>query len=192
MKSVTGANRPPFKGGSRAVWVVSSFNKTASSKKRQPGAFPPPLGASLGTRATASVQDCSHSSACPNAPRRVPPLHTKPASEHPPVDPLRLCVLPLARERLCKIARQTGKYKLLCQQRAGVWTSTDHLHDSVECQWWYTGGMPVGEQFQREYWNPHWIRVAAEDEAMNIGPWAAKKRKAFWQVCQIRGRTCRL
>ena len=32
------------------------------------------------------------------------------------------------------------------------------------------------------YWNPHWIRVAAEDEAMHIGPWAAKKRKALWQA----------
>ena len=34
-------------------------------------------------------------------------------------------------------------------------------------------------------WNPHWIRVAEEDEAMKIGPglgpWAgvARKRKAF-------------
>ena len=24
--------------------------------------------------------------------------------------------------------------------------------------------------------------VAAEDEAMHIGPWVAKKRKAFWQA----------
>ncbi len=29
-------------------------------------------------------------------------------------------------------------------------------------------------------WNPHWIRVAEEDEAMKIGPWVARKRKAFW------------
>ncbi len=31
-----------------------------------------------------------------------------------------------------------------------------------------SGGM--GEQFQRQHWNPHWIRVAEEDEAMKIGP----------------------
>ena len=42
-----------------------------------------------------------------------------------------------------------------------------------------SGGM--GEQFQRRYWNPHWIRVAEEDEAMKIGPWVARKRKAFWE-----------
>ena len=41
-----------------------------------------------------------------------------------------------------------------------------------------SGGM--GGQFQRQYWNPHWIRVAAEDGAMHIGPWVARKRKAFW------------
>ena len=43
-----------------------------------------------------------------------------------------------------------------------------------------SGGM--GEQFQRRYWNPHWIRVAEEDEAMKIGPWVARKRKAFWEA----------
>ncbi len=48
-----------------------------------------------------------------------------------------------------------------------------------------SGGM--GEQFQRRYWNPHWIsRVAEKDdsEAMKIGPWvaAARKRKAFWEA----------
>ncbi len=32
------------------------------------------------------------------------------------------------------------------------------------------------------YWNPHWIRVAEEDEAMKIGPWVARKRKAFWEA----------
>ncbi len=41
-----------------------------------------------------------------------------------------------------------------------------------------------GEQFpessfQRRYsvepeWNPHWIRVAEEDEGMKIGPWVAR------------------
>jgi hypothetical protein len=44
----------------------------------------------------------------------------------------------------------------------------------------------MGEQFQRRYWklvwNPHWIRVAEEDEAMKIGPWVARKRKAFWEL----------
>jgi hypothetical protein len=51
-----------------------------------------------------------------------------------------------------------------------------------------SGGM--GEQFQRRYWNPlahsGWIRVtvtvAEEDEAMKIGPWVARKRKAFWEA----------
>jgi hypothetical protein len=43
-----------------------------------------------------------------------------------------------------------------------------------------SGGM--GEQFQRQYWNPHWTRVAEEDEAMKIGPWVARKRKAFWEA----------
>ncbi len=38
------------------------------------------------------------------------------------------------------------------------------------------------KQFQRRYWNPHWIRVAEEDEAMKIGPWVATKRKAFWEA----------
>ena len=38
------------------------------------------------------------------------------------------------------------------------------------------------EQLQRRYWNPHWIRVAEEDEAMKIGPWVARKRKAFWEA----------
>jgi hypothetical protein len=40
----------------------------------------------------------------------------------------------------------------------------------------------MGEQFQRRYWNPHWIRVAEEDEAMKIGPWVARKRKALWEA----------
>jgi hypothetical protein len=44
-----------------------------------------------------------------------------------------------------------------------------------------SGGM--GEQFQRQYWNPHWTRVAEEDDdAMKIGPWVARKRKAFWEA----------
>jgi hypothetical protein len=51
-----------------------------------------------------------------------------------------------------------------------------------------SGGMPRGEQFQRQYWNPHWTRVAEpedsedHDEAMKIGPWVARKRKAFWEA----------
>jgi hypothetical protein len=47
-----------------------------------------------------------------------------------------------------------------------------------------SGGMegPMGEQFQRRYRNPHWIRVAEEDEAMKIGPWVARKRKAPWEA----------
>ncbi len=38
----------------------------------------------------------------------------------------------------------------------------------------------MGEQFQRQYRNPHWSRVEAEDEAMHIGKW--RKRKATWQA----------
>ena len=70
---------------------------------------------------------------------------------------------------------KTGKYKLLCKQR---------VMDFVPIIFATSEGM--GEQFQRlgQYWNPHWIRVAEEDEAMHrdIGPWAAKKRRAFWQA----------
>ncbi len=30
---------------------------------------------------------------------------------------------------------------------------------------------------------PYWTRVAEEDEAMEkIGPWVARKRKAFWEA----------
>ena len=49
----------------------------------------------------------------------------------------------------------------------------------------------MGEQFQRQYWNPHWSRVAAEDEAMNIEPWPAKKRKSY-SAGQIRCRDSKL
>ncbi len=34
----------------------------------------------------------------------------------------------------------------------------------------------MGEQLQRQYWNPHWIRVAEEDAEMHIGEWAAAAR----------------
>ena len=43
----------------------------------------------------------------------------------------------------------------------------------------------MGEQFQRRYWNPHWIRVAEEDEAMKIGPWVARKRKALGLAAEL-------
>jgi hypothetical protein len=81
---------------------------------------------------------------------------------------------------------KTDKYGLLCQQRG---------MDFVPIIFTTSGGM--GEQFQRRYWNPHWIRVAEEDEAMKIGkhftttsplkrmkigPWVARKRKAFWEA----------
>ncbi len=70
---------------------------------------------------------------------------------------------------------KTKKYKLLCEQRG---------MDFVPIVFTTSGGM--GEQFQRRYWNPHcqcqWIRVAEEDEAMKIGPWVARKRKAFWEA----------
>jgi hypothetical protein len=51
-----------------------------------------------------------------------------------------------------------------------------------------SGGM--GEQFQRQHWSPHWITVAEEDEAIKIGPWVARKRKAFWAAHS--GRGCKL
>ena len=68
---------------------------------------------------------------------------------------------------------KTKKYKLLCEQRG---------MDFVPIVFTTSGGM--GEQLQpeRRYWNPHWIRVAEEDEAMKIGPWVARKRKAFWEA----------
>ena len=71
---------------------------------------------------------------------------------------------------------KTDKYGLLCQQRG---------MDFVPIIFTTSGGM--GEQFQRRYWNPHWIRVAdsEEDEAIKIGPWVARKRKAF-QVWEAR------
>ena len=76
---------------------------------------------------------------------------------------------------------QTDKYGLLCQQRG---------MDFVPIIFTTSGGM--GEQFQRQYWNPRWIRVAAEDEAMKIRPRAAEKRKANVLGSQIRGRSCEL
>ena len=75
---------------------------------------------------------------------------------------------------------RTDKYKLLCQQRGLGFVSII-----------FTASGGMGEQFQRPYWNPHWTRVAEEDGAMRIGPWAAKKRKAFL-ASQIRGRNCKL
>ena len=68
---------------------------------------------------------------------------------------------------------KTNKYKLLCQQRG---------MDFVPIVFTTSGGTRMGEQFQRRYWNPHWIRVAEEDGAMKIGPWVARKRKAFWEA----------
>ena len=52
-----------------------------------------------------------------------------------------------------------------------------------------SGGM--GEQFQRQYWNPHWTRVAEEDEAMKIGPWVARKSEEGILGSQIHGRGCK-
>ena len=46
---------------------------------------------------------------------------------------------------------KTDKYRLLCQQRG---------MDFVPIVFTSSGGM--GEQFQRRYWNPHWIRVAGQ------------------------------
>ena len=70
---------------------------------------------------------------------------------------------------------KTDKHKFLCQQRG---------MDFVPIILTTSGGM--GEQFQRQYWNPHWTRdwsrVTEEDEAMRIGQWVARKRKAVWQA----------
>jgi hypothetical protein len=76
---------------------------------------------------------------------------------------------------------KTNKYKLLCQQRGMNFVSIVFTTSGPP------GGMGLmGEQFQRRYWDPHWIRVAEarEDEAMKIGPcqWVARKRKAFWEA----------
>jgi hypothetical protein len=72
---------------------------------------------------------------------------------------------------------KTKKYKLLCEQRGMEFVPTVFTT---------SGGM--GEQFQRRYWNPHWTRVAEEDEAMKIGPWVARRGRHFgrpdsrWQL----------
>ena len=68
---------------------------------------------------------------------------------------------------------KTDKYGLglLCRQRG---------MDFVPIIFTTSGGMGEQSRFQRRYWNPHWIRVAEEDEAMKIGPWVA--RKAFWEA----------
>ena len=47
------------------------------------------------------------------------------------------------------------------------------LYDFVPIVFTSSGGM--GEQFQRRYWSPQWIRVAEEDEAMKIRPGVAKE-----------------
>jgi hypothetical protein len=81
---------------------------------------------------------------------------------------------------------KTKKYKfLLCEQRG---------MDFVPIVFTTSGGMLMGEQFQRLYWNSHWIRVAEEDEAMKIGPWVARKRRAFWEArfIDVRGGGCKL
>jgi hypothetical protein len=65
---------------------------------------------------------------------------------------------------------KTSKYKLLCQQRG---------MDFVPIVFTASGGM--GEQFQRRY-SVESTLVAEEDEAMKIGPWVARKRKAFWEA----------
>jgi hypothetical protein len=77
---------------------------------------------------------------------------------------------PNAGTRAAEVTK-TGRYGLLCQQRG---------MDFVPIIFTTSGGM--GEQFQRRYWNPHWIRVAEEDVAMKIGPWVARKRKALWEA----------
>jgi hypothetical protein len=50
----------------------------------------------------------------------------------------------------------------------------------------------MGEQFQRRYWNPRWIRVAEEDEAIQIGPHVGRQEEEGILGGQIRGRGCKL
>ncbi len=76
---------------------------------------------------------------------------------------------------------KTKKHKLLCEQRG---------MDFVPIVFTTSGGM--GEQFQRRYWNPHWIRVAEEDEAMKNGPWVATEEEEGILGGQIRGGGCKL
>ena len=73
-------------------------------------------------------------------------------------------------------------YRLLCQQRG---------MDFVPII--FTALVGWGEQFQRQYWNPHWIRVTAEDEAMHIIDWTVGRHKEEGILAgQIRGRRCKL
>jgi hypothetical protein len=51
--------------------------------------------------------------ACPDAPRRVPPLDTM----HLPCDRLRLCALPLARERACQLGRTPQRVEMLLAEK---------------------------------------------------------------------------
>ncbi len=50
----------------------------------------------------------------------------------------------------------------------------DHLYN----EWWHANGGAVPEALLESTWS----RVEAEDEAMHIGKWAARKRKATWQA----------
>jgi hypothetical protein len=76
---------------------------------------------------------------------------------------------------------KTNKYKLLCQQRG---------MDFVPIVFTARGGM--GEQLQRRYWNPPWIRVAEEDEACDENWTAGPSRQEEEGILggQIRGRGC--
>jgi hypothetical protein len=68
--------------------------------------------------------------------------------------------------------RAAEETKLLCQQRG---------MDFVPIVFTKSGGIMIGQQFQRRYWNPHsgWIRVAEEDGAMKIGPLGRQEEESL-------------
>ncbi len=53
------------------------------------------------------------------------------------------------------------------RRQSGLWTVSDFRFVLII----FTASCGMGEQFQRQYRNPHWSRVEAEDEAMHIGKW---------------------
>jgi hypothetical protein len=78
-------------------------------------------------------------------------------------------------------------YQLLCQQPGIDLVVGSYRSFSQRVVAW--GAAPG------QYWNSYWSRlsrVEAEDEAMRIGPWVARKRKAFFLAGQIRSRDCKL
>ena len=61
---------------------------------------------------------------------------------------------------------------------SGPWRPEQAPEPDGGCQW----EREVSTSLVKGNWNPHWIRVAEEDEAMKIGPCVARKRQAFWEA----------